>query len=125
MGGVGVSDSVVVASDHRAEWLTGRTATWTRGYLRRAACADFAVAAGSAAAAVMLRFGVHPTVKYLLLSSLLPVVWVLALSVFGGYDARFIGTGSDEFRKVLNAGWSLATGLALASYAVNNELSRS
>lgn len=125
MGGVGVSDSVVVASDHRAEWLTGRPATWTRGYLRRAACADFAVAAASAAAAVVLRFGIHPTVKYLLLSSVLPVVWVLALSVFGGYDARFIGTGSDEFRKVLNAGWSLAAGLALASYAVNNELSRS
>ena len=124
MGGVGVSDSVVVASDHHAEWLTGRAGTWTRGYLRRAAAADFAVAVVSAAAAVPIRFGLHPAVKYVVISALLPAVWVLMLSVFGAYDSRFVGNGSDEFRKVLNTGWSLAAGLALASYAVNNELSR-
>jgi exopolysaccharide biosynthesis polyprenyl glycosylphosphotransferase len=73
---------------------------------------------------VLLRFGVHPTLKYVLLSSLLPVAWVLMLLVFGGYEARFIGTGSDEFRKVLNAGWSLTAGVALISYALNSELSR-
>jgi exopolysaccharide biosynthesis polyprenyl glycosylphosphotransferase len=37
---------------------------------------------------------------------------------------RFLGTGSDEFRRVLNAGVSLTAALAIASYAVNNELSR-
>jgi exopolysaccharide biosynthesis polyprenyl glycosylphosphotransferase len=97
---------------------------WTRVYLRRTACADFTVAVASSAAAVLIRFGVHLTLKYLLVSSLLPVAWVLMLLVFGGYDARFIGTGSDEFRKVLNAGWSLTAGAGLASYALNDELSR-
>jgi exopolysaccharide biosynthesis polyprenyl glycosylphosphotransferase len=95
-----------------------------RGYLRRAACADFAVAAGSVAVAVLLRFGDHPTVKYVLLSALLPVIWMIMLSIFGAYDERIIGTGSDEFRKVLNAGWSLTAGLALLSYALHTELSR-
>jgi exopolysaccharide biosynthesis polyprenyl glycosylphosphotransferase len=124
MGGVGVSDSVVVAGEHRAEWLTGRSATWMRTYLRRAAAADFGVASVSAAGAVLIRFGIHPPARYVLLSLALPPVWLVMVSVFGGYDARFIGTGSDEFRKVLNAGWSLTAGLALASYAANDELSR-
>ena len=82
------------------------------------------VAAVSAAGAALLRFGLQPSVKYLVLSCLLPVAWVIALSIFGGYDARFIGTGSDEFRKVLNASWSLTAGLALLSYVANDELSR-
>jgi exopolysaccharide biosynthesis polyprenyl glycosylphosphotransferase len=121
---MGVSDSVALANDHQADWLTSRSATWTRVYLRRTACADFATAAVSAAAAVLLRFGVHPSLKYVLVSLLLPVAWVLLLLVLGGYDVKFIGTGSDEFRKVLNAGWSLAAGVALLSYGLNSELSR-
>ena len=124
MSGVGVSDSLAVASDHLAERLTSGPAAWTRSYRRRAAAADFVVAAVSAAGAALLRFGLHPSIKYLLLSCLLPVAWVIALSIFGGYDARFIGTGSDEFRKVLNASWSLTAGLALLSYVANDELSR-
>ena len=40
MSGVGVSDSVAVASDHLAERLTSGPAAWTRGYRRRAAAAD-------------------------------------------------------------------------------------
>ena len=36
----------------------------------------------------------------------------------------FLGTGVDEFRRVLNAGLSLTVALALISYAVNSELSR-
>ena len=109
-GRVGVSDSVVVVGEHRAEWLTGRSATWMRIYLRKAAAADFAVASVSVAGALLIRFGIHPPARYVLLSLALPPVWLVMVSVFGGYDARFIGTGSDEFRKVLNAGWSLTQG---------------
>ena len=59
-----------------------------------------------------------------MLSLALPLLWVIAVRVFGGYEWRFLGTGSDEFRRVLNAGLSLTGALALISYAVNNELSR-
>jgi exopolysaccharide biosynthesis polyprenyl glycosylphosphotransferase len=59
-----------------------------------------------------------------MLSLALPPVWLIAVRVFGGYERRFLGTGSDEFRRVLNAGLSLTGALALISYAVNNELSR-
>jgi exopolysaccharide biosynthesis polyprenyl glycosylphosphotransferase len=43
----------------------------------------------------------------------------------GAYDVRFVGTGSDEFRRILNAGVGLTATTAICSYAVNIELSRS
>jgi exopolysaccharide biosynthesis polyprenyl glycosylphosphotransferase len=64
------------------------------------------------------------TGTYLALSVGLPILWLTALWLAGGYDVRFIGTGSDEFRKVLNAGVSLTAAIALFSYAVNLQLSR-
>jgi exopolysaccharide biosynthesis polyprenyl glycosylphosphotransferase len=118
-----VSDSAVVVND-RAGRVLGRQATWPRAYRRQVAVADFAVAVTAVIAAIGVRFGAHPTVKYLVLSLLLPPLWMIAVRLVGGYEMRFLGTGSDEFRKVLNAGVTLAAALALISYAVNVELSR-
>jgi len=61
---------------------------------------------------------------YLALSLAMPVLWVGALWLTGAYDVRFIGTGSDEYRKVLNAGVSLTAAVAIFSYTVNLQLSR-
>ncbi|TVZ02030.1 sugar transferase [Trebonia kvetii] len=78
----------------------------------------------AALAATEVRFGAHPNNRYVMLSLALPLLWLIAVRVFGGYERRFIGGGSDEFRRILNAGLSLTAALALISYAVNNELSR-
>jgi exopolysaccharide biosynthesis polyprenyl glycosylphosphotransferase len=95
-----------------------------RTYVRQLAIADLIVAVVAAIAAVGLRFGAHPNDRYLVLSLVLPLLWTLAVRVFGGYERRYLGAGSDEFRRVLNAGLCLTGALALISYAVNNELSR-
>ena len=95
-----------------------------RTYVRQVAVADFSAAVVAAIAAVSVRFGTRPNDRYLMLSLALPLLWVIAVRVFGGYEKRFLGTGPDEFRRVLNAGLSLTGALALISYAVNNELSR-
>lgn len=95
-----------------------------RTYVRQVAVADFSAAVVAAIAAVGVRFGVSPNSRYLALSLALPLLWTLTLRVFGAYEWRFLGTGPDEFRRVLNAGLSLTGALALISYAVNNELSR-
>jgi exopolysaccharide biosynthesis polyprenyl glycosylphosphotransferase len=95
-----------------------------RTYVRQVAIADFSAAVVAAIAALWVRFGAHPNDRYLILSLALPLLWVIAVRVFGGYEKRFLGSGSDEFRRVLNAGLSLTGALALISYAVNNELSR-
>jgi FlaA1/EpsC-like NDP-sugar epimerase len=101
-----------------------RSAAWTRDYLRWAAAADLACASASAFVAAQVRFGRSVDDTYTVLSLLLPAFWLAALWLSGGYDVRFIGTGSDEFRKILSAGVSLTALIAICSYAVNIELSR-
>ena len=74
--------------------------------------------------AAQIRFGNEVSQTYLALSLALPLLWIGALKLAGAYDVRFIGTGSDEFRKVLNAGIGLTAAVALFSYTVNLQLSR-
>jgi exopolysaccharide biosynthesis polyprenyl glycosylphosphotransferase len=119
-----VSDSSIAAVRDRSDWLAGGPDVWMRTYVRQVAIADFSAAVVAAIAAVGARFGAHPDDRYLLLSLALPLLWMLAVRVFGGYEKRFLGVGPDEFRRILNAGLSLTGALALISYAVNNELSR-
>ena len=101
-----------------------RLSAWTRDYLRKVALADLGCAVVGVFVAAQLRFGNNVTATYLALSLALPVLWIAALWLAGAYDVRFIGTGSDEFRKVLNAGVSLTAAVAIFSYAVNLQLSR-
>jgi len=101
-----------------------RLSTWSRDYLREVALADLACGVVGVFIAAQLRFGSNVTPMYLALSLALPVLWVAALWLAGAYDVRFIGTGSDEFRKVLNAGIGLTAAVAIFSYAINLELSR-
>ena len=118
-----MSDFAVVR-DSVARQTASSSSTWSRDYLRRAALADLGCAVIGVFAAVQLRFGEHVTGTYVALSLALPGLWLAAVALAGGYDVRFIGTGSDEFRKVLNAGVSLTAAVAIFSYLVNIDLSR-
>jgi exopolysaccharide biosynthesis polyprenyl glycosylphosphotransferase len=113
-----------VARDRPDRQAIRRAAGWERDYLRRAALADFGCGILGVFAAGQLRFGSGITGAYIALSLALPLVWLAAIWLAGGYDARFIGTGSDEYRKILNAGVGLTAAIAVFSYAVNIELSR-
>ena len=55
---------------------------------------------------------------------LLPVAWLAIVAMVDGYDVRFIGVGSNEFRRVLNAGLILTAGIAFISYAAKAQLAR-
>jgi exopolysaccharide biosynthesis polyprenyl glycosylphosphotransferase len=122
-GGMRMSGFAVARGRYDPQ-VAGRVSGWTKYYLRRAALADFGCAILGVFAAAQLRFGNHVTGAYVALSLALPVLWIGAVRLAGGYDVRFIGTGSDEFRKVLNAGVGLTAAIALFSYAINLELSR-
>ncbi|HUY51608.1 MAG TPA: sugar transferase [Streptosporangiaceae bacterium] len=97
-----------------------------RSYLLRAALVDGACALVAGLLAVELRFdsqGYHP-VTYLAFTAALPVLWWGSVAMAGGYDARFIGVGSDEFRRVLNASMGLTAGVAIVSYGLKLEFAR-
>jgi exopolysaccharide biosynthesis polyprenyl glycosylphosphotransferase len=101
-----------------------RQPAWPREYLRKTVFVDLCCAVVGVFIAAQIRFGNDVNQTYLALSLALPAMWVAAVYLADGYDARFIGTGSDEFRKILNAGVGLTAAVALLSYAVNIEVSR-
>jgi len=118
-----VSNLVISTSGQQVRLAPG-PAMWARDYLRRTASADFAIAAMCSTAAIEIRFDGRLGLEYAMLCIALPVLWVTTLLLFGAYSVKSIGTGSDEFRKVLNAGFGLTAAIAILSYAVNIELSR-
>jgi exopolysaccharide biosynthesis polyprenyl glycosylphosphotransferase len=118
-----MSDFAVVR-DSVARQATSGASTWSKDYLRRAALADLGCAVVGVFVAAQLRFGEHVNGTYVALSLALPGLWLAAVALAGGYDDRFIGTGSDEYRKILNAGVGLTAALAIFSYLVNVDLSR-
>jgi exopolysaccharide biosynthesis polyprenyl glycosylphosphotransferase len=105
---------------------TANSTAWTLAYIRQAAVIDCACALAAGLLAAQLRFGSQhylPAV-YLGFTCALPVLWWASVLLAGGYDARFIGLGSDEFRRVLNAAVSLIAGIAVLSYAAKLDLAR-
>ena len=66
----------------------------------------------------------HAAAEYLAISLILPLLWLLSVALAGGYDPRFIGVGSDEFRKVVNAGVCLTAAVAVLAYATKADIAR-
>jgi len=98
---------------------------WTVIYQRKAMAADGLCALLAGLLAYCVRLGDLSSARmYLLASCLLPIGWLAILAMVDGYDSRFIGVGSDEFRRVLNAGLILTAGIAIVSYAMKAELAR-
>jgi exopolysaccharide biosynthesis polyprenyl glycosylphosphotransferase len=94
--------------------------------MRRAKVIDCACALAAALLAFEVRFdnrGQAPA-EYVVLSLSLPLLWLVSVALSGGYDTRFIGVGSDEIRKIVNAGVCLTAGVAIVSYATKTDIAR-
>ena len=99
---------------------------WTTRYVLRVAAADAICGLTAGLLAFEVRFGSSEprAMAYLWLALGLPLLWLVALTLFGAYDTRFIGVGSDEFRRVLDAGVYLTAAVAIAAYATKTPLAR-
>ena len=115
-----------VVSDRRSRPDTREPVTWTRSYIRRAALADgvCALLAGLLAIEVRFVWQDYLPVSHLGFTAVLPALWCGSIALAGGYEARFIGVGSDEFRRVMSAGASLTACVALVSYALKADFAR-
>jgi exopolysaccharide biosynthesis polyprenyl glycosylphosphotransferase len=62
--------------------------------------------------------------SYAVLVGLATPAWVVVLAASRAYEARYLGVGSDEFKRVTNACVRFGALLAFASYATRAELAR-
>lgn len=100
---------------------------WTRWYVRRALAVDFLVAFLAGFVAYGVRFGASFSpyeLAYVVLSAFLPLLWIGCAALHRAYEPRFIGVGSDEFRRVLNAGVTLIAAVAVVAYASKTDIAR-
>jgi exopolysaccharide biosynthesis polyprenyl glycosylphosphotransferase len=103
-----------------------RVTDWATAYLRRLMILDVCCGLAAGLLAFEVRFGreEYAASVYFWLALGLPLLWLAALEVAGAYDSRFIGVGSDEFRRVVNAGISLTAAVAILSYATKTDVAR-
>jgi exopolysaccharide biosynthesis polyprenyl glycosylphosphotransferase len=99
---------------------------WVRSYLWIAGAADVVCALAAGLLALEARFAgwANRPPEYLVFTALMPVLWVSSVALAGGYDARFVGLGPDEFRKVLNVGASLTAAVAIISFLTKSDIAR-
>ncbi len=99
---------------------------WERRYVRLLIAFDLAAALAAALAAFLVRFGseMGSSIPYLVLTGLIPVAWLLSMSLGRAYETRFLGGGSEEFRRVVNSAARLIALVAVVSYASKAEIAR-
>jgi exopolysaccharide biosynthesis polyprenyl glycosylphosphotransferase len=61
---------------------------------------------------------------YLVASLTSPFVWLASMAIAGAYEERFIGIGSDEFRRIASTGFSLTAAVAIVAYSIKVEVAR-
>ncbi len=101
---------------------------WVPRYQRTLAALDFGAVFVATLIAYVARFGAgasrYEVAFYLAMTLLLPVLWVL-VTLFGrGYEARYLGVGSEEFQRVGVIGLFMLALIATLSYGFMLEMAR-
>ena len=122
-----VVDGAPVGAAVHAERRGDPAAQWTTSYVRLALGVDFLSVLAAGLIAFRVRFPGAPTVyttPYIALTVSLPFLWLIALGMSRAYERRLIGVGSEEFGRVLQAGFTLTGSMAIVAYATKIELAR-
>lgn len=103
--------------------------SWQRKYPIRLRAIDAAVVVWAVAGAFGVRFGFADNAEtkdgeYILLSLALIVVWCLMLGYWGTREARILGAGSEEYKRVIAASGWLFGFVAVISYALKIDTAR-
>jgi exopolysaccharide biosynthesis polyprenyl glycosylphosphotransferase len=102
-----------------------RSAGWVVRYQRLTIAVDAACGLIAGVVALVGRFpGTTPPDLYAAATAGLPLIWVGWVWMLGGYDPRFIGLGSEEFRRIINSAVSLTAAVAVLSYAFKLDFAR-
>lgn len=102
-----------------------RAPLWVGKYRRRLVSTDLGIIVGSMLLAFLTRFwwGETPAelaaiaVDYLLITGVIVVTWLITLAAYRTRDARIIGIGVTEYRRVVNASF-IAFGLLAIAFVI-------
>jgi len=116
----------------RSAWFRSRrrAATWYRPYSLLLVVTDYGAAAlASYTARVAFvqagsGFKHQPGLFNLIAYGLLPLLWLVVLWGHGSYDRRYLGVGTDEFKRVVRASWTVAAIVAFLAFATKTDVSR-
>jgi exopolysaccharide biosynthesis polyprenyl glycosylphosphotransferase len=108
-------------------------ARWVRDYRQLALAADCVVILAANILGLYLRYGVvrspvefiaEQRVSYRLIALVLVGSWLVVLAAAGAYDPRFLGSGSEEFKRTFNASLGVTAVIGLVCYISETRLSR-
>lgn len=119
----------MAVAEHRALWPSALTRRHSRSWVARYQLvmvgADAACGLLAGVVALLGRFqGSTRPDLYIAATAGLPLIWIAWVAMVGGYDPRFIGLGSEEFRRIINAVIGLMAAIAAASYALKLDFAR-
>ena len=123
---------VDVARGSRTEWTRPdrrrpvRRAGWWRAYPYILGVLDAIAMALASAIAIASRFATDEAgaARYSMLTALAPLGWVVIMNLSRAYERRFIGVGSDEFRRVVDGALRTTALVATAAFAFKVNVSR-
>ena len=104
-----------------------RRRRWEHRYARLLLGYDAVVGVVAAMSAYLLRFpdgSLSWAYGYALATFAAPLLWVGAIAVSGGYEARVIGLGSEEFQRIFRAFVGLTATIGFVSYALKADIAR-
>ncbi|MFC4106620.1 sugar transferase [Micromonospora zhanjiangensis] len=116
----------------RSAWARARrrVSRWHRPYTAVLVLLDFGAVAlvsliaiasfEQAASGFAANRDLFNTIAYLLL----PLSWLFLLWANGAYDRRYLGLGTDEFRRVVRAAVTVAATVSFVAFATKTDLSR-
>jgi len=101
---------------------------WVRRYARALVALDLGVLTVTCLLGVWARFGAEAAgvrgVSYYAVAALIAALWMCALALGRSYEPRFLGSGTEEFKRVGNASVRVAAVVALVCYSAQIELAR-
>lgn len=97
---------------------------WPRRHALGLLLLDTALASLAGLVALLVRFGQSSTPIYEILTLLFPLGFVAIIAASRGYEPRFLGSGSEEYRRVADAAFRYLAIAATAAYATSYELAR-
>jgi exopolysaccharide biosynthesis polyprenyl glycosylphosphotransferase len=115
----------------RSAWSrTRRASTWHRAYAIALIFLDlFAALMADVTAVATLNqasagFSRHNALFQVIVYGLLPLGWVVLLWGHGAYDRRYLGVGTDEFKRVMRASLTVVAVVSFLAFAYKRDLSR-